>query len=264
MKSLLIKAFLTITCLTLLVSCDRQQDQNTPKEITELNNRVNEMQQEQRLILKEVISLQKKLDSILASNQFKPQGAAGRSNKTITLPNIERLQGDDNAEYAIVEFMDYQCPYCIRYATQVLPTLKQQYVDSGKLKYGIRDYPLSFHSKAEGAAIAANCAGKQSEYWPMHDELVDNFKNLSGDLYQTSAKKLNLNIEDFSACLDDPEMKQAVVADLAYAAEVGVRGTPNFYIGKIDGDSIINTVQLTGARSLEEFDRAIQQAMSVK
>ena len=253
------KSCLALVSISMLAACAAQDDQS--EKMAELTKKVDEMQQEQRLVFKEVVSLQKKIDG-LAAQKSPSKNAAGGSNKAIVLPDGDRLLGSDKAQYAIVEFMDYQCPYCIRYAKQSLPTIKQRYVDTGKLKYGIRDFPLDFHSKAEGAAIAANCAGKESKYWPMHDELVANSRKLSDDLYTSLATKLNLDLESYSLCLKNPEMKKAVDADFAYGSAAGVRGTPNFYIGKIEGASIVDVIQLSGAQSVEAFDRAIQQVMA--
>lgn len=261
MKLVLIRVLSVFGALLFFSGCNESTNERASDQIVELSKKVDEMQQEQRLILKEVISLQKKLDSVAVKElqaKRRPESAVEKVN----LPNAERLLGEESAEYAMVEFMDYQCPYCIRYAKQVLPSIKQRYVETGKLRYGIRDFPLGFHSKAEGAAIAANCAGKQSQYWPMHDELVANSKSLSADLYDSLAAKLDLSMKDFSSCLADPEMKKTVDADLAYGTEIGTRGTPNFYIGKILGDSIVDVVHISGARSVEAFDRAIQKAMS--
>jgi protein-disulfide isomerase len=253
------KSFLLLATIPMLSACNLQNDES--EKITELAKKFDEMQQEQRLVLKEVISLQKKMDALVSAKRL-PDGSSPALERSIVLPDANRLLGSENAEYAMIEFMDYQCPYCIRYAKQSLPTIKKRYVDTGKLKYGIRDFPLSFHSKAEGAAIAANCAGKQSKYWLMHDELVANSKSLNDELYTTLATKLNLDSESYSTCLNNPEMKKAVESDFAYGTEIGIRGTPNFYIGKIEGESIVNVIHISGARSVEAFDRAIQQAMT--
>ena len=250
---------LVFAAICALTACAAPDDRT--EEIAELTKKIDEMQQEQRLVLKEVVSLQKKIDG-LATQKSPAKNSAGVAQKAIVLPDANRLQGADAAQYAIIEFMDYQCPYCIRYAKQTLPTIKKRYVDTGKLKYGIRDFPLDFHSKAKGAAVAANCAGKESKYWSMHDELVANSRSLGDDLYTSLATKLNLDLESYSACLKNPEMKKAVDADFAYGSAAGVRGTPNFYIGKIEGGSIVDAIQLSGAKSIEAFDRAIQQVMA--
>lgn len=251
----------SVLCGVILVLSACGLNSETQQSLKALTKQVDELQQEQRLLLKEVISLQKKVDG-LAVNAQRAKGQQKNALKPIKLPINERLLGSQKAEYAMIEFMDYQCPYCVRYAKQVLPVIKERYIETGMLKYGIVDFPLDFHSKAKGAAVAANCAGKQGQYWPMHDQLVVNSKQLSNELYQSLASDLQLNIKEYLSCLSEPAMLTQVDADLAYGKQVGTRGTPNFYIGKIEGNSITNVVHISGSRSIEVFDRAIQQVIS--
>lgn len=245
------------------VQGQQERDVQLDKMQHERDVQLDEMQQELRLVVKEVVSLNAKLDALNSKQKAPNQaGNAAELDITINLPAQNKRLGSSDAKYAMVEFMDYQCPYCIRYAKQTLPTLKQRYIDNGQLQYFIRDYPLEFHSKAEGAAIAANCAAKQSKYWPMHDQLVQNAKKLGNDLYLEIAQNIDLDIDAFTQCQLDPKMKEFVAADFEYGSKVGTRGTPNFYIGKIEGDTIVDVVQISGARSAQAFDKAIQQVMS--
>ncbi|TDF37194.1 hypothetical protein EYS14_13630 [Alteromonadaceae bacterium M269] len=245
-------------CLLSLSGCEGNASQEP-----ETKAQMDEMQAEIRLLVKEVVSLNKKLDSVLASRENAGRGNQGkRATREVSLPENPNILGDPKASYAMIEFMDYQCPYCVKYAKQVLPAIKQRYVDSGKLQYLIRDYPLAFHKKAKGAAIAANCAGSQDKYWQMHDELIVNSRSLSDGLYSDLAQKLNLDMESFKTCLQLPEMAAAVDSDLDYGTEIGTRGTPNFYIGKIVDGKIVDAINISGARSVEAFDRAIQQVLS--
>ena len=258
----MVESCLRLICVLLFILVLAGCEDRTGRAESEqkLTQKLEEMQEELRLVLKEVIELHKKVDSITVSN--KSGTSVSKKAKSVVMPVNERLAGSEDAKYAIIEFMDYQCPYCIRHAKQVLPTIKQRYIDTGKLRYGIRDFPLGFHSKAKGAAIAANCAGKQGKYWPIHDDLVINSRKLNDNLYLELAEKHNLEMDAFASCRTDPAMKKAVDDGLAYGTQVGTRGTPNFFIGKIDGDSIVDVVQLSGARSVEAFDRAIQQVMA--
>lgn len=224
-------------------------------------DQLNEIHEELRLTLKEVVSLSKKVDSLSSKTNLK-QGDEDEVSKSVKLPDAQRLIGSSDAKIAMVEFMDFQCPYCVRYAKQVFPALKKRYIDTGKLRYGIRDFPLDFHTKAEAAAIAANCAGKQDKYWEFHDELISNSKSLGDELYRSLGEKYKLNIEKFTACRSDPKSSLGVQEDLSYGTEVGTRGTPNFFIGRIVGDSIVDVVQISGSRPIETFDRAIQQALT--
>ncbi|NIP30380.1 MAG: thioredoxin domain-containing protein, partial [Candidatus Dadabacteria bacterium] len=98
------------------------------------------------------------------------------------------IKGDLNAPVTIVEFSDYECPFCKRNHDQVFTKLKQEYIDSGKVRYVFRDYPLGFHKKAVPAAIAANCAGEQGKYWEINDFLFQSRANLADEKYVDFAK----------------------------------------------------------------------------
>ena len=167
--------------------------------------------------------------------------------------------GDSKASYAIIEFSDYQCPYCSRHANNVFPQIKNELIDTGKVKYAMHDYPLGFHGKAKGAAIAARCAGAQDKYWEMHTELFSNQRNLDNNFYENAAKSFSLDGEIFAKCLADPEVAKAVDLDVAYGSSLGVTGTPKFFVGKIQGDEITDVIVISGAQSFAAFSGAIER-----
>ena len=143
--------------------------------------------------------------------------------------------GSANAPLTIIEFSDYQCPFCQRFHQETWPQLKADYVDTGKVKFVYRDYPLPFHQNAEIAAEAANCAGEQGKYWEMHDEL---FAKGSGDgtgldaaSLKSYAAGLGLNAATFATCLDGSKYASEIQKDTADGSTAGVSGTPTFYIG---------------------------------
>ncbi len=166
-----------------------------------------------------------------------------------TLPEL----GDATATLAIVEFSDYQCPYCKRFIDTTFPKLRANYIDKGKVKYVTRDFPLGFHTKAKGAAVAANCSLKQEAYWPMRTLLFNNMRNLGDELYQQSAQNLSLNMEQFETCLADQQIMQKIERDLSYGSSLGIRGTPSFLIGKIENNQLVSPQLLVGAQSYETF-----------
>ncbi len=171
----------------------------------------------------------------------------------------EFLLGDKNASYAIVEFTDYQCSFCSRHNKNVYPQIKKELIDTCKVQYVVRDYPLRFHASAKGAAVAARCAGAQGRYWAMHEVLFANQRSLNETLYTETATSLGLNEETFASCLDDPNLGRLVDRDFAYGGSVGVTGTPTFFVGKIKGDAITDVVSITGAQSYSAFSSALQQ-----
>ena len=167
--------------------------------------------------------------------------------------------GDPNAPVTIVEFTDYQCPYCARHAEQTLPQLIQQYIDSGDVYYVVKDFPLdSIHPLARSAAAAARCAGEQDAYWPMHDELFTQQASWaaegqnSRDQFSNIAADLGLDGATFDACLDSGRHSSDVEANFAEGRSLGVSATPTFFI---------NGYPLPGAQPLQVFDFAIGLAV---
>jgi protein-disulfide isomerase len=206
-----------------------------------------ELKAEMQGIKKQVVSLNQKLSQ-------KPRLP---KQKAIVELGTNAFMGDDSAEYAIVEFMDYQCPFCARFAKNTLPEIKEKLIDTGKVKFLIRDYPLEFHSEARSAAIATNCAGQQEHYWAMHDALVTNMSSIGNDLYFKIAKEIGLNLEGFESCLKDPKQNEIIDEHIAHGNKVGVSGTPKFYVGKIVDNHIENVIPLSGAQSYGAFAAAI-------
>jgi len=183
---------------------------------------------------------------------------------SVTLGNLPRL-GSKESSIAIVEFSDFQCPFCSRHFKQTMPQITSNYIDTNKVQYIMRDFPLSFHTKASGAAIAVRCAAKQSDvaYWAMHEELFENgSSSLNRENYKNIAEKLKLDMNKYSICLDDSAVAAKVDEDMAYGQKVGVSGTPAFFIGKIEGDEIVNVKRLVGAQPYSSFSRVIDSFLT--
>lgn len=208
----------------------------------------------------EMVRLQEKVD------KFVPEGGApgsegGVESLELALSNISTVIGSDDADYAIVEFMDYQCPYCIRHYQTTFPIINNKYIESGLIRYFVKDFPLDFHAKAEAAAVASRCSADQKAFEGMHKALIENTSRLGRDLYLDAASSLSLDIERFEACLDDPESLAKLKKDVASAIALGVTGTPKFLIGKITGDSLEDITVISGAQSFTVFERALGKLM---
>jgi protein-disulfide isomerase len=167
--------------------------------------------------------------------------------------------GNKNAKVTMVEFTDYQCPFCARHFTDTYPSIIKDYVDTGKIRLVFRDLPLSFHPNAKPAAIAARCAGKQNKYEAMHDKLFGSqaeWSSLAADAAKTKfaeyAGALGVNANTFTACLADASVAKAVDDDAALAAKVGATGTPTFFI---------NEERVVGAYPLAEFKTRLDAAL---
>jgi protein-disulfide isomerase len=159
--------------------------------------------------------------------------------------------GGAKAPVTIIEFSDYQCPFCKR-AEDVVDQVMKTYGDKVRLVF--RDYPLPFHPNARPAAEAANCANAQGKFWPYHQKLFANQSALAADNLKTYAKDLGLDGAKFEQCLaDDKSIKTAIDKDVSDGEKVGVNGTPAFFI---------NGRMLSGAQPFEKFKEIIDDELA--
>ncbi len=170
-----------------------------------------------------------------------------------TLIDDDAIKGDVDAPVTIVEFSDYECPFCGRYFEQTQPQIIKEYVNTGKVRLVYRDFPLDFHQNAQKAAEVAECAGEQNKYWEMHDKLFENQQALSVDNSKKYAKELGLNTNQFNECLDSGKMTSEVAKDLQDGQVVGISGTPGF---------IINGKLVSGAQPFTVFKQIIEQELN--
>lgn len=165
-------------------------------------------------------------------------------------------EGNKDALVTIVEFTDFQCPYCGKYYTETYSQIKENYIDTGKVFYAVKNFPLSFHENAQKAAEAALCVKDQkgdAGYFKMHDKLFSNQDSLSIDNYKKWAREIGAVGSKFDTCLDSGQFADAVKQDLAYGQSIGVQGTPAFFI---------NGVLLSGAQPYSNFQSAIEAALT--
>jgi protein-disulfide isomerase len=171
--------------------------------------------------------------------------------------------GRADAPVTIVEFSDYQCPFCRRHVATTLPALKDEYIDAGKVRYVFRDMPIAaIHRDARKAAEAARCAGDQGRYWEMHDRLFASPGQLSVPELKGHAKQLALKVVEFDQCLDGGRHTDAVLADEGAARMVGATATPTFFIGRTRPDGTIEGARIVGAQPLSAFRKAIDELLA--
>ncbi|MBT4651269.1 thioredoxin domain-containing protein [Candidatus Woesearchaeota archaeon] len=165
----------------------------------------------------------------------------------------DAVKGNLNAPVTIIEFSDFECPFCGKYVETTYPEIVKNYIDTGNVNYVFRDFPLDFHPDAQKAAEAAECAGEQEKYWEMHDLLFANQELLSVNDLKQYALDLSLDSEEFNSCLDSGEMAEEVQKDLQDGQAYGVTGTPAFFInGKL----------ISGAQPYEAFEQEIEAALA--
>ncbi len=170
-----------------------------------------------------------------------------------TLIDDDSIKGDPDAPVTIVEFSDYECPFCARFYSQTYTQIDEQYIKTGKVKLVYRDFPLSFHQNAQKAAEAAECAGEQGKYYEMHDLLFEN--GVSGGVaqYKQLASQIGLDTAEFNTCLDTGAMAGEVQKDFADGQRAGIQGTPGF---------IINGKIISGAQPFSVFQQIIEAELN--
>jgi protein-disulfide isomerase len=169
--------------------------------------------------------------------------------------------GREDAPITLVEFSDYQCPFCRQYHIGTFDEIKKNFVDTGKVRYIHRDYPLGFHQNAEKAAIAARCAGEQDQFWPFRHVLIVNADKLTRDDLLNYARDMKLNLESFTACLDSDRFKEQVQRDVTDGNAVGVSGTPTFLIGKTTKAKTFDAIKLVGTQPYSFFESKLNELL---
>lgn len=177
-------------------------------------------------------------------------------------------RGSASAPVTIVEFTDYRCPFCRRHANDTLPQIVKDYVDTGKVRYVVREMPLkSLHPDADKLAQAVQCAGEQGKYWEMHDRFFQGTNKPDPKNLKEDVKAVKLKAKAFNACMESNRFAAKVDNDVAEGAKLGVNGTPSFFLGKTDaGDSgkIRATQMLRGAQPYSAFQQAIDKLLEEK
>ena len=164
--------------------------------------------------------------------------------------------GEETAPVTLVEFVDYQCPFCRKFETETFEQLKKDYIDSGKLRFVSCDLPLSMHPHAVEAAQAARCGGEQDKFWELRDVLISNGEKLSREAILDYAKALSLDMERFLQCFDSKKYLDEIQRDISEANGAGITGTPTFVLGKTTKDNIEGS-RLDGAFPYNEFQARI-------
>jgi protein-disulfide isomerase len=175
-----------------------------------------------------------------------------------------QLKGDNKAKLTLVEFTDYQCPFCSRYARDTYPEIMKEYVNTGKVKYVVREFPLeSIHPQAFKASEAALCAGEQRKYFDMHDKLFSDQKALAPADLPKHAETLGLDVGKFQECLTSGKHAKAIRKDMADGQKAGVTGTPSFFIGVEQPNGSFKVLNvLKGAQPYAAFKDALDSSLA--
>ena len=193
---------------------------------------------------------------VAAPAQDPAQAAGPEANPAFTRYDIPTegfpSLGPQDAEIVLVEFSDYQCPYCKRWYDQVYQPLLAAY--PGKIRLVYRNLPLtSIHPDAMSAAVAGLCAGEQDSFWQFHDKLFSNEYGLGSSAYTRYASDLDLDTAAFEACLDSGKFDQFIQEDMDFSLNLGVQSTPTFFV---------NGLAIVGAQPLNVFKQVIDKELA--
>ena len=236
--------------LALLLPLDAQTKKNTKNEgITseQADQILNELRQIRQLLEKE----------------GERGAAAAPSRAKLNLEGFQML-GSKDAPITVVEFTDYQCPFCQRFHTTVYGDLKKNFIDTGKVRFYSRDLPLdSIHPDAVRAAQAARCAADQGQYWKLRDMMGANPNKLDMESLLADAAELKMNVDAFRTCVQSQKYKEAVQTDVLEAMKIGAEATPTFVVGKstpqgVDGEMLV------GAQPYTEFLKVFSKLDAAK
>jgi len=181
----------------------------------------------------------------------KPEETQGYEFSSIS-PEGEPLLGNPEVSLTMIEYTDFQCPFCARHANTTFFQIKKEYVDTGKLKIVFKNFPLPFYPFAQKAAEASECVLEQGKFWQYKEILFKNQEALSIKDLKKYARDLGLDIEKFNDCLDSGKFEKEVKEDSDEGREAEVSGTPTFFV---KGEKIV------GAQPFSEFQKVIEEKL---
>jgi len=168
--------------------------------------------------------------------------------------------GRQDAPLVMVEYSDYQCPFCRNYHVGTFDEIKKNYIDSGRVRYVNRDFPLAFHENARRAAMAARCAGEQGRFWDLRHAMIVNANQLGGQNIEKYASDIKLEMSGFRACLDSGRYTKDVDRDLEEGGQAGVSGTPSFVVGRLINGRL-EGVRMVGAMPYQNFASTLDEML---
>ena len=249
---------LVILLASLTLSASAQPGSSQSDDLKALRQEIEALREEQRAIRKEV----QDLSNILRERA----GASTRDIRDLTIGvGNAPFRGKVDAALTLVEFSDYQCPFCARHARETFPQIQRDFIDTGQLKYVFRNFPLAeIHRDAFKAAEAALCAGDQGKFWDMHHRLFANQAALGPAHAPLHAQSVGVDTPPFRQCLDSGKYAPEIRRDLEDGRKAGVRSTPTFFLGASDAtDSTIKVVRvLVGAQPYARFKDAIESLLT--
>jgi len=169
--------------------------------------------------------------------------------------------GRDDAPLVLVEYTDLQCPFCQRFHNDSYAQIKANYIDTGKVKFVSRDFPLPFHENAMRSAVAARCAAEQGKFWELRHTMIVNASQLQQDKLEGYAANVSMDVNKFKTCVAADKFKASIDKDIAEGTAAGINGTPSFVLGRVK-DGKLQGVRMVGAMPYAQFDAKIKEMLA--
>jgi protein-disulfide isomerase len=230
------------------------QDSKKPKKDTGISGEQAEQILDELRQIRQLLQQQSEMLQAQAAKNGPPAPAKAK----LDLAGFQML-GSKDAPLTLVEFTDYQCPFCRQFHISVFNELKKNYIDTGKVRFYSRDLPLDqIHPNAVRAAQAGRCAADQGQFWKMRDLMGANPDKLDLENLVTEAGSLKMDTKVFRGCIESQKYKEAVQTDVLEAMKIGAEATPTFVLGKstpqgVDGELIV------GSQPYGEFVKQISK-----
>lgn len=224
---------------------------------------IDELKQGQRAIQNELQEIKSLLEKIATQPPAKPSGPVIKDVEFEIGRNP--VKGNASAGLILVEFTDYECPFCGRYVRETYPQVLNQYIDKGSIQYAVIDLPLPMHSKAAKAAEASHCAEEQGQFWEIHELMMAKQDSL-GDL-SSYAASLNLDVQKFDECVTSGKYADSVRKDIALAQKLGINAVPGFVIGHVDSSNpgkVKGISLIQGAMPFAGFQVELETALAAQ
>ena len=210
-------------------------------------------------------AMQRDLQDVRSLLRAKPSAPAAEVQDRVVAVAGAASMGERTAPLTLVEFTDFQCPFCARHARDTLPQIERDYVRTGRLRYVVRDFPIrSLHPDAHRAHEAVRCAGDQNRYWEMRARIFADPKAIDGQALAAHARELGLDLAAFRACLDSGRHATQVQEDLAAGGRAGVSGTPTFFLARTaPDDGEVRVIRsIVGAQPYANFRQALDSLLA--
>jgi protein-disulfide isomerase len=216
-------------------------------------------QQQNEEILRELRAIRMLLERLTRPQPPQPQGPPQPTTARVT--NLKGYaMGRPDAPLTMVEFTDLQCPFCRQFALTSFEEIKKNWIDTGKLRYISRDFPLDFHAQAMPAARAARCAGEQGKFWELRMALMKNANLLTTEYINKSASGLKLDMTAFATCSASTKYDAEIQAEMQEGARLGVGGTPTFIMGRTT-ETAVEGPMVVGALPYSQFDAKLKELL---